>query len=298
MRTRPALVALAAAVSLLAACSSEKVVTVATSGDTSTSSSSVDTTPVVTTPAETVAPTTTLPGPQGWTIISLDGEPGPIGYPCCGSNYWGEPSPPLSGSAATLADGRYVTRLEWADDPTQPLVGTVHRLDQCLVLPEGACEPNDPYAPDDLGVDPSVSLPIEIPLDGSIRVVLVGFNGWEIPSAVEGNGADLALLAAALDSDYREAVLTPLAAGVPKDEIVTGLWDSGDHHFGKPNYDWEPVPSELVYTNLGAPSLLFQAAFGFDDTPADNRGVDVMGRPGISVTDGKITLYIYAGWYS
>ena len=298
MSTRSAFVALTAAVSLLAACSADKVVTVATSGDSSTSTSAATTTPPDTTPAETVAPTSTLPGPQGWTAISLDGEPGPIAYPCCGSNYWGDPSPSLPTSASALADGRYVVRLAWADDPGQPLVGTVHRLDQCLVLPEGSCEPADTYPPEDLGVDPTVSLPIEIPLDGSIRVVLVGFNGWDVPGAVEGNGADLAQLATALDADYWDAVLAPLAAGVAKEDIVTGLWESGDHHFGKPNYDYEPSPSELVYTNMGAPSLLFQAAFGFDDTPADNRGVDVLGRPGISVKDGRITLYVYAGWYS
>ena len=94
------------------------------------------------------------------------------------------------------------------------------------------------------------------------------------------------------------SLLAPLAAGVAPDDIVMGLWASGDFHFGKPNYDWEPAPSEVVYTNFGAPPLLFQAAFGFDDTPADNRGVDILGLPGISVKDGQITLYVYAGWYS
>lgn len=299
MRTRLALVSLAALVGLLVACSAEKSVTSGTTVD-STAATTVpaDTTPTDTTPVETTPPSTTLPGPQGWTPISTSGEVGPMAYPCCGANWYGTVSPPLPTTGSTLTDGGYVVRLEWADDPTQPLVGTVGRLDRCSVLPEGSCQPADSYADDELGVDPAATMPISIPLDGSIRVVLIGFNGFEASNAAEGNGADLALLAAALDADYRAALLEPLAAGVSREDIVTGLWASGDHHFGMPAYDWEPSPSELVYTNFGAPPLLFQAAFGFDDTPADNRGVDVMGTPGISVEDGRITLYVYAGWYS
>ena len=178
------------------------------------------------------------------------------------------------------------------------LFRSLHRLDQCFALPKGSCEPADSYADDEMGIDPNSSLDIEIPLDGTLRVALLGFAGLDETAAAVGNGADLAQLAAALDDDYRQALLAPLAAGVAPDDIVMGLWASGDFHFGKPNYDWEPAPSEVVYTNFGAPPLLFQAAFGFDDTPADNRGVDILGLPGISVKDGQITLYVYAGWYS
>lgn len=297
MRTRIALVSLVGVAALLVGCSPDRVVTVATTADTTPAVTTPATGPEDTAPVETVAPTT-LPGPQGWTPVDLEGEVGPLAYPCCGSNWYGTVSPALPPAGGTLADGGYVVRLEWADDPTQPLVGTVHRLEQCSLLPQGSCQSADSYADDELGIDPSSEMAIELPLDGSLRVVLLGFAGMDSSAAAEGNGADLAQLAAALDEDYRAALLEPLAAGVAKDDIVTGLWATGDHHFGKPAYDWEPAPSELVYTNFGAPPLLFQAAFGFDQTPADNRGTDVMGLIGIGVQDGRITLHVYAGWYS
>ena len=295
MRTRIALVSLVGVAALLVGCGPDPVVTVTTSAGT-TASTTASSEPVETTPVMTEAPTT-LPGPLGWSPVDMTGEPGPVGAPCCGANWYGVVSPALPAAGGTIADGSYVLGVSWAGDPTQPLVGEVYRLDQCSVLPQGSCEPADSYADDELGLDPQ-TIPIEIPLDGSVRVVLVGFAGMDQTAAAQGNGADLAQLAAALDADYQTAILQPLAAGVSKDDIVTGLWASGEHHFGKPNYDWEPAPSELVYTNFGAPPLLFQAAFGFDETPADNRGVDILGVNGLAVQDGRFTIYVYAGWYS
>ena len=58
-----------------------------------------------TTPAVTEAPTTsTIPGPQGWVATDLSGEPGPLAYPCCGSNWYGPASPPLPTDLADIAD--------------------------------------------------------------------------------------------------------------------------------------------------------------------------------------------------
>ena len=60
----------------------------------------------------------------------------------------------------------------------------------------------------------------------------------------------------------------------------------------------EPGAGALVYTHDGAPPLLFQGLVGFDDTPLDTRGSDIIGRIALVVEGGTMTINTYAGFYS
>jgi hypothetical protein len=249
--------------------------------------------------APTQPPTTTAP-PAGWTVIDAATFPAPLAAPCCASNWYGVPSPPLPAAGQPLADGAYLIGFDWPDDVTEPIDAEVSRLESCNVLPRGGCEDNGggPYAAEEMGIDRTAVHELTITLDGSLRVVLGGFTGLTDGAGnfAEATGADLAALVAAVDADYQTAILDPFAAGSTRDEIVNALRAEPAHGFGPPGVD---LSGELVYTFDGAPPLLYQTLPGIDDDLAARwRGSDVIGRIALLVDDGTYTITTYAGFYS
>lgn len=295
-----------------AGCSSDKVVqgpggTTAESSTSSTPGASTTIAPPVSEAPTTLAgttttlaiTTTTAPAPAGWAVIDSDGAAGPLAYPCCASNWYGAASPALPAPGATLADGFYRIEFAWPSEFSQPVNATVRRFEQCSVLPAGSCEDNGgvPYADDELGVDDAASFELSLVFDDQLHVVLGGFTGWDgaNPAFAIGNGLDIAALVTALDADYQAAIMQPYLAGMSQDDITAMLTATPAHGFSAPA---EPGAGALVYTHDGAPPLLFQGLVGFDDTPLDTRGSDIIGRIALVVEGGTMTINTYAGFYS
>lgn len=318
MSYRFTLIAVSAMALSVASCSSEKSVgpvgTTSSGASTSTTATTTatTTTPAATTVASTVAPTVvssteapTTTGaavPRGWTQVNLENITGHVFPPCCGDTWYGIASPALPASGDALADGDYWVSMEWNANPGDPLQLDVFRFEQCNLLPTNACEGMGmPYPDDALGVDESSSVPLTVPLDNTVRVVLVGFLGLGIDPAVnssvsEGNGTDLAELAAAVDNAYANFVTARLAGGETREAIVADLSANPSGGWG-PGLDGSQY--SLSFTFGDAPPLLFQAPFGYEDgTPGGPRGTDALLVVSVGVVDGRITVYIFAGYYS
>ena len=282
---------LAVAALVVGACSSDA----SNSSDPTTPLEGSTTTVVV---EETSAPPTTDSVASGWTPVDTGSLSGVLAYPCCGSDWYGVPSPFLPADGAPLLDGEYHVQVTWADDPTQPLELKLLRFVPCADLPEGSCEnPDDPEA---IGVDVTTSVQLTLPLDADLRVALIGFGAYDTADgdaqAAIGTGLDLASLAAAVDQAYAEVFAARLADGEAPNDII-------DDVMANPVAGFEAAPLSagggITFTFGDAPPLLFQSPFHYDtDPPTAGRGVDVLGIPSISVLDGVITLHVYAGFYS
>jgi hypothetical protein len=128
-----------------------------------------------------------------------------------------------------------------------------------------------------------------------LHVLLGGFTGNDAPGFATANGLDIAALVTALDADYLVAILEPFLAGATQDEITAALTVAPAHGFSAPA---DLYAGALVYTHDGAPPLLFQGLVGFDDTPDNTRGSDIIGRIALVVSGGQLTINLYAGFYS
>jgi len=195
-----------------------------------------------------------------------------------------------------LADGIYRIDFALPTDFGQPVTATVTRFELCSNLPANSCEDVGGFTADDLGVADAESTTIQLPIDGSLTVVLGGFNGsGGNDNFAIGNGADLAELVTALDADYKTAVLDPAAAGTDYETIVANLVAAPAYGFAAPA---EEFSGALSYTHNGAPPLLFQILPGVTDGDTGARGSDVIGRIALVVSGGAFTITTYAGFYS
>ena len=258
----------------------------------STTEAPPETAPATTTPA----PTDTTPSATGWTIVNSDTLTAPLAFPCCASNWFGEPSPALPAAGTPLADGVYPIQFDWPANSGDPIVATVSRFEQCGLLPANTCEDNSGgvYPPDDLGVDPTASYEWTFMLDGDLQVVLGGFTGFSDSPATSdnfriANGADLAELLTALDADFIAAITAPVTAGASVEQVIADLVATPAHGFSAPPQEGAGA---LSYAYGSSPPLLFQ---GVD--PA-TRGSDIIGRVSLEIRNGRPTLYLYAGFYS
>lgn len=260
--------------------------------------------PPTTEPPTTIAAVTipvTLPVVEsGWRPLDRDTVDGFIGFPCCASNWYGTPSPPLPQPGdPLLPNGSYAVSASWGPDVTAPMELVLRRFEQCSLLPAGACEDEGgTWSPDSLGVDESAAYPLTLPLDGHIRVVLTGFAGFSdsgaIAALVEGNGTDLAELAQAVEAAHAAVIMPKLAAGMTPDQIVAAISATPEGGFVA---GLDESEYSLSFLHGAAPPLLFQAPVDYED-PAGSRGTDVLKMPSIEMIDGILTLYVYAGFYS
>ena len=181
-------------------------------------------------------------------------------------------------------------------DFTQTATATVTRFELCGALPVNSCEDNGGgvYLPDELGVDTTTSFTLPVTFDDQLHVVLGGFAGWEAPGFATGNGLDLAELLTALDADYQVAIMQPYLAGATQDEITATLTAAPAHGFSAPAGE---AAGALVYTHNGSPPLLFQGLLNYE-SPETSRGSDIVGRIALVVSGGRLTINLYAGFYS
>lgn len=291
-----------AAALTLGACGSDtdpSAAPVTTTVDTASPSTSVPSATSLTASPTTVAPTTSSTEPVAstdWQPMSADDVDMPLAYPCCASNWYGEPSPPLPADGSPLANGVYAIEWEWPADPTAPIAATVNRFESCSVLPEGICEPYPSYAPDEMGVS-TESVDYALVLDANIQVIVGGWVPFDstAPSVWVGTGDDLARLVLQLDADFEAAVLVPLRAGVSEEQIVADLTADPAYGFSGPS---DPGSGRLVYSRGDGPQLLFQSLVPYDADVATVRGSHVLGRIALRVADGPDTITVYAGFYS
>jgi len=234
--------------------------------------------------------------PASWSAIDPATVGAPLAYPCCGSNWYRiTPSPALPAPGAPLADGIYRINFEFPTDFSQPVTATVARYELCSNLPTDACQDVGGFTADDIGVSESDSMTIQLSIDGSLAVVLGGYNGQGSgDDFATGNGADLAELVTAVDADYQIAVLDPGASGIDYASIVATLVASPTYGFSA------PVDSGglLSYTHNGAPPLLFQFLPGVQDGAANVRGSDVIVPIALVVSGGTYKITTDAGFSS
>ncbi len=279
----------------LAACSAST-----SNGTTATEATGASTLPPFTTTPSTAPSTatsvadTSAPPQTGWQVVDIERVDGQVAPPCCGADWYGEPSPPLPADGAPLLDGDYFVRVEWPADPTQPLELHLYRFESCSALPEGSCD--DPSDPTGMGIDETTYSKMEVALDTSLRVVLFGFRGLDSTSpASAGSGADLAEIAAAVEEAYAQVFIARAEAGESAEAIIADVRANPVAGFGPADDGSETS----VQFELGtAPPLLFQAPFEYTEPPTPGRGTDVLHITSVGVRDGVMTLFVYAGFYS
>lgn len=229
-------------------------------------------------------------------------------------NWAGQASPPAPADPdATPTDGFYSATLlgPWAPGDTVLRV-RIERLERCTALPADTCFVSDD--PDELGIDPTWSLDVDVPLDANTRVVVAGFDcpdpapttdpntGAEIDQQNRlGSGADLKELFEAYTADYATAIVPPLEAGVD-------LYAEPDEYAGTPDDGFvtatEACPNTenalgwgpLRYVHGAAPVLLVHSVVDWEGLQFD--ATDLVVLTGVWFDRGTPTYTFYAGFYS
>jgi hypothetical protein len=188
---------------------------------------------------------------------------------------------------------------------TRPLELQLFRFEQCALLPEFSCEgsPED-FGPDQLGIDTSASLPLEVVLDDSVEVVVVGWN--ESPpddpdddlDPQKATGSELAALATEVEAAYADVFADRFSQGESPDAIIADVLANPTSGFSPSAHGGT---TSFVFTPERGPALLFQdlaVVFPFvDGQRTAGRGTGVLAVRSIEVVDGQVTLYVYSGYY-
>jgi hypothetical protein len=175
------------------------------------------------------------------------------------------------------------------------------RFEQCALLPEFSCEPLPQgleYTTTELGVDTSASRLLTVVLDDRVRVVVVGWNDATLENdryvIEQANGTALAELATTVHQAYADVFATRFLAGEDPDAIVADVR-------ANPTGGFSPAVNSFdgfVFTPETGPPLLFQAVFPYvNDQRVAGRGTDVLAIRSIEVVDGRVTVYVFAGYY-
>jgi hypothetical protein len=139
-------------------------------------------------------------------------------------------------------------------------------------------------------------------LDDTVEVVVVGWNdaatgndpSFEIR---KGTGTDLAALASEVEAAYADVFADRFSEGESPDAIIADV-------LANPTAGFSPsarAMNSFVFTPERGPSLLFQdLAVVFptvDDQRSAGRGTGVLAVRSIDIVDGRLTLYVYSGYY-
>lgn len=232
-------------------------------------------------PTTTLPSITTVPPEQssGWTALPPDVVSEKAFPPCCLDTWHGATSPDLAPAGTPLADGPYYVSMNWPEDLSEPLELKLYRFEQCGLLPEPACVFDNGTAarePTELVVDRSSQRTEWVPLDDSVRVVVVGADGQRSREIEQATGSELAELAASVETAYRVTFADRFDAGDDPDDILADV-------SGNPTGGFRPLGhSAFVFDTPDGPPLLFGQAFPFDargQTRTAGRGTDVL-NPG------------------
>jgi len=213
----------------------------------------------------------------------------PLAVPCCGGDWMGVPSPALPAPGAPLSDGLYAVDGTWQANPADPIPLRVHRFEACSKIPD-RCEGGEPYDDTAMGVDTSSTYALTMALDAELRVIYSGFrskpDGEFVNATSVGDGTNLAALASAVDRAYEQRIASRVRSGENANDVFADVANNpGDGFSAAPLF-----AGTLLFEHDNAPPVLFQA-------PVD-RGADILGLVVLSITDGKPTLVVYAGFYS
>lgn len=283
--------------------STASTTTATTATTTAIPSTLVTTTTTTTTMSPTTSPTTSLHALEssGWSELDRDSVSSKAFPPCCAETWHGDVSPPLTPAGEPLSDGPYAVVGRTPGGRTGRLVLEVFRFEQCARLPEGSCPPppvDVGYAPTELGIDSSESRRLIVALDERVRVVVVGWEegagGVESLTVREGAGSDLAELTSEVDDAYAEVFADRFVAGEEPTAIVADVLENPTGGFSPSTASIDA----LVFTPENGPPLLFQSVFPYvDERRVAGTGSDVLAIRSIDVVGGRVTVYVFAGYY-
>ncbi len=266
-----------------------------TTTDPVTTTGSTTTVPVVTEPSSTEPPTSVAEPPAGWAASNFVPGASVLGY---SGNWAGEggPSPAAPVDGAPPADGYYVASLREPWTPEQPdvLAVRVERLDWCTDLPDGCAQ----MEPDEMNIDPSWHLDLDVPLDGTTDVIVQGFRCWNDDQQKQATGTELRELFEAYTADYT-ALIAPQLTGTTADwEVANAVAAAPSGGFVGEESICGPdsLAGVLRYVHDPAPVLLLQTVTDWDGGPLD--ATDLVQLDGVQYTDGTPVFYFYAGFYS
>ena len=263
------------------------------------------TTPAATTPAITATSTTAAPPAGTW--VPADELPAWAFPPCC-ADYWKAPgpSPELPAPGEPLADGVYSVEIaEWSPEAPDAVTLTVRRFELCDRLGElgyFVCDPS--WAPDNVGIMPDGEIDVDLPLDDTLAVGLVGVecvDGFTQGRPFTGDGPALAELWSALEADYATWVRGALEKGIDSFALAEQLAADPASPF-IPACPEQGALQGVVWASPGGPALLFQALATLAPPPAmdvvPRSPADLLQPVALEIDDGTPTLYLYEGFIS
>jgi hypothetical protein len=258
-----------------------------------------------TTPADA---TTTTVAPATWTETTAPGSAYSDGSFDAYGSFVAGPSPPFPRPGAPLADGVYPAAfpVEWSSDQPGVLRVSLYRLESCeapgMTDVSDSCESGFYEA----GVDPATMFPIEIPLDSSIRTVVVGADCRDTSDVgrervtKQADGTALRVLYEAYTADYQRVIAPLLPTTTNRLALVEQIATSPSGGFAAGHR--EGCTWSLTFTAGDAPPVLMQtiASSELDSSGALQPllATSAINLSTVIVEDGMLSLYFYAGFQS
>jgi hypothetical protein len=239
--------------------------------------------------------------------VPVDDLPAWAFPPCC-ADYWKAPgpSPELPAAGQPLADGVYSVQIAyWSPGAPDTVTLTIRRFERCDRLDElgyVVCDPS--WAPDTVGIMPDEEIDVELALEDTLRVGLVGVecvDGFTEGRPFTGDGPGLAALWSALEADYATWVRGALEQGTDSFALAEQLAADPDSPF-IPACPEQGALQGLVWTSPGGPALLFQALATLAPPPAmevvARSPADLLQPATLEIDGGAPILYLYEGFIS
>ncbi len=257
-----------------------------------------------TTPADATIPTV---APAPWKETTVPGSAYSDGTFDAYGSFVAGPSPPFPEAGAPLVDGVYPAAfpVEWSVDQPGVLGVSLYRLESCeapgMADVSDSCEGGGYEA----GVDPATTFPIEIPLDASIRTVVVGGDcsaasdvGY-LSVAKQADGGALRGLYEAYTADYERVIAPLLPTTTDQFALLEQIAASPSGGFAAAG---ARCTGSLTFTTGDAPPVLMQTIASFEQ---DSLGAlhpllatSAINLSTVIVEDGTLSLYFYAGLQS
>ena len=131
-------------------------------------------------------------------------------------------------------------------------------------------------------------------LDDTVRIVI---EGWDCSSVtLEGNGADLGAMYAALGADYTRAFTDGLNAGGDPYELMQAARYDPSTGFTAPPAECDDEYS-LVWRFGDAPPVLVQGVVDYETGGAMDPAT-LIAPTAIELVGDQTTVYFYTGFYS
>jgi hypothetical protein len=194
--------------------------------------------------------------------------------------------------------GYYVAHLR---EPWRPgadnLAVRVERLEWCTALPAG-CQYMEP---DEMNLDPTWHLDLDVPLNDGTSVIVQRFRCWDESQQKQATGVELAELFEAYTADYGADIAPHLApppdGGMANFELAQQIAAAPVGGFvGEQSLCPDAMAGPLRYVHEDAPVLLLQTVTDGDGTTLD--ATELIGLEGVQFTGGAPVFSFYAGFYS